>query len=68
MEQGWFCVSYKVDNGSKVDLWDMFVLAPTISMAKKIALEECKAYNNKSKVIIESARKISEEEMYNIAN
>lgn len=68
MINGWFCVGYKVDNGSKVELWDMFVLAPTISSAKWMTLEECEKYHPKAKITIEYARKISEEEMYNAVN
>lgn len=68
MEKGWFCVGYKIDNGSKTETWDMYVLAPTISMAKKMTLEECKKYNPKAKVTIVDARKVSEEEMYNAVN
>ena len=68
MMQGWFCVGYKVDDGSKTELWDMFVLAPTISMAKWMTLEECKKYHPKAKVTIVDAKRVSEEEMYNAVN
>lgn len=64
MELGWFCVGYKVHNGSKTELWDMYILAPTLSMAKKKTMNECKAYHKKAKITIEYARPISHDEMY----
>lgn len=68
MKECWFCVGYKIDNGSKTELWDMFVAAPTASMAKKMATEEVKKYHPKANVTIEYAKTMTEDEMYNMAN
>lgn len=68
MQDCWFCVGYKIKNGSKTERWDLFFAAPDENTAKKMAAEELKGYHPKAKITIEYAKAMTEDELYSIVN